>query len=318
MRYLTLQVFILLSAAIGLLLMSGCAPRTRIVAAQPGLEKKTAEVDTAKRLENLPVEVLLDKGRTYLEQQNLPLAQLHLFKALTKAPGNIELYQLLGELFVQKNQWGKAKTAFAEVLKLSPDDPSALFGLGKVYRLEGDCAEAGNYLQLARHLTPDNPDVLTEMAICHDSLEQSAQAEEFYLRVAELRPMNPSSFNNLGFHYLIQGAYPQAIDAFLTGSRLRPEDRLIKNNLAAAYILNGDEGRGLSLFENSIGQAGAYNNAGYIYMVQNRWQRAEAAFVKALELSPSYYVKAAKNLDYLRRISAYQNTQPSATEGVSN
>ncbi len=318
MRYLPLQVFILLSAAIGLFLMSGCAPRTRIVATQPVLGKKTVEVDTAKRLENLPVEVLLDKGRTYLEQKNLPLAQLHLFKAMTKAPGNIELYQLLGELFVQKKQFEKSRTAFAEVLKLSPGNSPALLGLGKVYRLEGDCAEAVNYLQQARHLTPNNPDVLTEMAICHDTLEQSAQAEELYLRVAELRSANPSSFNNLGFHYLIQGDYPQAIAAFLTGARLRPEDRLITNNLAAAYILNGDEGRGLSLFENSIGQAGAYNNVGYIYMVQNRWQEAEAAFIKSLELNPSYYVKAAKNLDYLRRISGHQNAQPANTEGASN
>lgn len=318
MRYLTLQVFILLTAAIGLLLMSGCAPRPRVVAARPFVEKKSAEVDSSKMLENLPVEVLLEKGRTYLEQENLPLAQLHLFKALTNAPGNIELYQLLGVLFLKENQLEKSKNAYAEALKLSPGDPSSLLGLGKVYRLEGSCAVAGNYLQQARRLTPTNPDVLTEMAICHDTLEQSTQAEELYLRVAELQPQNPSSFNNLGFHYLIQGAYPQAIDAFLRGARLEPEDRLIKNNLAAAYILNGDEGRGLSLFENSIGQAGAYNNAGYIYMVQNRWQDAEAAFIKALELNPRYYVKAAKNLDYLRRISTHQSTRSSNTEGVSN
>ena len=318
MRYRTLQVFFLLFTAIGLLLMSGCAPRTRIVAAHPVLEKKTTEVDPAKKLENLPVEVLIDKGRAYLEQENLPLAQLHLVKALTKSSDNIELYQLLGELFVKQNQLDKAKTAYAEVLKLSSGNPSALLGLGKVYRSEGDCVEAGNYLQQAQQLAPDNPEVLTEMAICQDTLAQSPQAEELYLRATELRPLNPSSFNNLGFHYLIQGAYPQAIDAFLTGARLKPEDRLIKNNLAAAYILNGDEVRGLSLFENSIGAAGAYNNVGYIYMVQNRWQRAETAFVKAMELSPSYYVKAAKNLDYLKRISAYQDTNPSDKEGAGN
>ena len=109
---------------------------------------------------------------------------------------------------------------------------------------------------------------------------------------------------------MIHGAYPQAIDAFLEGSKLKREDRLIKNNLAAAYILNGNEARGLSLFASSIGQAGAYNNVGYIYMVQNRLQKAEAAFVKALELSPSYYVKAANNLDYLKSLAANKKTQP--------
>ena len=109
---------------------------------------------------------------------------------------------------------------------------------------------------------------------------------------------------------MIHGAYPQAIDAFLTGTKLKRDDRRIKNNLAAAYILNGDEPQGLSLFSNNIGQAGAYNNVGYIYMTQNRFKKAEAAFVKALELNPSYYRKAALNLDYLKSLSAYQSTHP--------
>ena len=318
MRYLSLQGFFLLCALSSFVLTSGCAPKPRAVAFVPVAEKNLAEVDTDKKLENLSLEALLSKGRIYLEQENLPLAELHLTKALNQASDNVELYQLLGELFMKKNQLDKAKTAFSEVYKLSPENPSALLGLGKVYRLEGDCVKADSYLQQARHLTPNNPGVLTEMAICYDTLEQSVKAEELYLRVAELQPVNPSSFNNLGFHYLIQGAYPQAIDAFLAGARLKHEDHLIKNNLAAAYILNGDETQGLSMFTNSIGQAGAYNNVGYIYMVKNRWQKAEAAFVKALELSPSYYVKAANNLDYLKSLSAYQKTQLSETDGTSN
>jgi len=301
MRYLSLRRFLFLMAVGYLTLMSGCARPTTAVPFVPVVEEARSEVNNDKKLENLPLETLLDNGRTHLRQNNLPLAQLYLFKALTKTSDNVELYQLLGELFMKKNQLDKAKSAFAEVLKLNSEDPSALLGLGKIYRLQGDCIEADHYLQQAQQ---DNPDVLTEMAICHDTLAQSAQAETLYRKVVELRPRNSSALNNLGFHYLIHGAYPQAIDALLTGAKLKPDDRLIKNNLGAAYILNGDEARGLSLFENSNGEAAAYNNVGYIYMVQNQRQKAEAAFVKALELSPSYYVKAAKNLASLRWLPA--------------
>jgi Flp pilus assembly protein TadD len=312
MRYLSLQGVFLLCALSSFVLTSGCAKQPRAVAFVPLAEQNLVEVDNNEKLENLPLETLIYKGRIYLEQENLPLAHLHLSKALTKTSDsdNVELFQLMGELFMKQNQLDKAKKTFSRVHELSPENQPALFGLGKIYRLEGDCAKAESYLQQARELSPNNPDVLTEMAICYDRLEQSAQAEKLYLKVVELQPVNSSSFNNLGFHYLIHGAYPQAIDAFLAGTKLQREDRLIKNNLAAAYILNGNEARGLSLFTTSIGQAGAYNNVGYIYMVQNQWQKAETAFVKALELSPSYYVKAANNLDYLKSLSAYKNTQP--------
>jgi len=310
MRYLSLQGVFLLCALSSLVLTSGCAKQPRAVAFVPLAEQNLVEVDTDQKMENLSLETLISKGRIYLEQENLPLAHLHLSKALTKTSENVELYQLMGELFMKQNQLDKAKTTFSKVHELSPQNQPALLGLGKIYRLEGDCAKAENYLQQARYLTPNNPDVLTELAICYDALEQRAKAEKYYLWVVNLQPVNPSSFNNLGFHYLIHGAYPQAIKAFLAGTKWKREDRLIKNNLAAAYILNGDEAQGLSLFTNSIGQAGAYNNVGYIYMVQNRLQEAETAFAKALELSPRYYVKAANNLYYLKSLSAHKNTQP--------
>jgi len=314
MRVGSLPMLYALIAA-GFLFLGGCAPQPKMVAFKPMTSEISTEENATEKLADMSLETLLSKGSTYLAEGDLPLARLHLFKALTLAPDNIKVYQGLGELFLKMNQLKKAQTAYAEILKINPENEIALFGLGKAYRLEGDCVAAGNYLQQAEKLSPDNPDVLTEMAICYDKLEQSAQAEELYLRVAELQPVNPSSFNNLGFHYLIEGVYQPAIDAFLTGERFKPEDRRIRNNLAAAYILNGDEAQGLARFESSIGKAGAFNNVGYIYMVQNRWSKAEEAFVKALELNPSYYVKAAKNLDYLRRLSAYQNMRTAGPEG---
>lgn len=83
-----------------------------------------------------------------------------------------------------------------------------------------------------------------------------------------------------------------------------PQDKRIKNNLASAYILSGNERQGLAFFENTVGQAGAYNNLGYIYLVQKDYKNAEKAFTKALELSPSYYIKAGKNLDYIKALNA--------------
>ena len=80
----------------------------------------------------------------------------------------------------------------------------------------------------------------------------------------------------------------------------------ILSNLAAAYLLKGDKTKALQIFRQSVGEAEAYNNIGYLYMSQSRWDEAENAFRKALELSPRYYVRAGANLERLRdlRIAA--------------
>jgi Flp pilus assembly protein TadD len=310
MKYLSLHLLVTLTLSSLLLLSGGCARQARTVAFAPISETGQSDQDTAGKLENMPLETLVGKGINYLEQGNFSLARLHLLKALTLDRDNVEIYGHLGELFLKMEKKEKALTAFAAVLKSRPDNVPALLGIGKLNRLKGDFSAAEEYLMRAQAVAPEDHEVLTELAICYDSSGQEALAEMLYLRVTELQPGNHSSFNNLGFHYLIQGTYPQAIAALLNARKLKLEDRVNTNNLAAAYILSGDNSRGLALFENSIGKAGAMNNVGYIHMIRNEWWKAEAAFKQALELSPRYYVKAARNLDYLRNLLASREPRP--------
>ena len=113
--------------------------------------------------------------------------------------------------------------------------------------------------------------------------------------MVKLQPDNASALNNLGFNRILQGQYPAAIDTLLKAYALNSGDKVIQNNLAAAYILSGEEDMALELFESSLGQAAAFNNIGYIYMIQGNWSAAEKAFTRAMEISPSYYAKAKKN-----------------------
>lgn len=308
MKCLSLQVLVALPWVVGCFVLCGCAAQPGAVSFAPLVEELPVAAAAEKKLENMPLETLVTKGIAYLEQGNFSLAQLHLLKALTLDPNNIEIYGYLGVLFLEMEKFDKAQTAFSAVLKNNPDNWQALLGMGKIYRLTGKNSEAEITLVQAQRVAPDAPEILTELAICYDTSGREVLAEKLYRQVTALLPGNPSPFNNLGFHYLIHGDYAQATTALLAANKMNTDDRRIKNNLAAAYLLSGNESCGLALFENSIGQAGALNNLGYIYMIQNNWQQAEAAFVQALERSPRYYVKAAKNLDYLRALLARQAT----------
>ena len=44
------------------------------------------------------------------------------------------------------------------------------------------------------------------------------------------------------------------------------------------------------------------NNVGYIAMKRGDYEFAEAYLSQAMQMSPSYYAKAAENLEYLRQL----------------
>jgi Flp pilus assembly protein TadD len=305
----------LILVVVCLVLLSGCAQKAKTVAFTPPIDRHASEELEENKLNNLPLETLVARGEVYMAQGKLPLARLHYLKALDLAPESADIHTRLGRLFLKAGQTDQAGSAFANALELEPDSIRALVGAGKASRLRGKGQEAEEFFHRALLIRPEDPEVLTELAICYDANGKQAQAEMLYRRVTELLPDNSSAFNNLGFNYLLQEKYPEGVGAFQEALMRAPRDQRVQNNLAAACILSGNEGQGLALFENTVGQAGAYNNVGYIYLVQKKWTKAEKAFAKALELSPDYYVKAGRNLDHLKALHAGQSENATGQSG---
>jgi tetratricopeptide (TPR) repeat protein len=57
----------------------------------------------------------------------------------------------------------------------------------------------------------------------------------------------------------------------------------------------------LEAFKRGGDGAKAYNNLGVIYLGEKRYQEAIASFETAVQLSPSYYLKATENLKTARQ-----------------
>lgn len=299
-----LVVFVL--SALCLLAAGGCAQQSKAIAFAPQVNGLATESASQETLKDLPLRTLLDKGQQLRTQGKFELAKLYYLQALQREPEMASIHVALGDVFLEQGQYAAAADVYARALTIDPDHYPALLGAGKAKRLTGECPAAETLFLQASQLRPAQPDLLTELAICYDAEGHYSQAEDLYRQVVELRPESASPRNNLGFNLLLQGDYPQAIEAFQSALSRAANNLKVRNNLAAAYILAGQEAKGVSLFRDTVGQAGAYNNVGYIYMVQQQWEKAESAFARALELSPDYYVKAGENLDYLKTLIAEQ------------
>ena len=264
----------------------------------------------SEKLDDLPVDTLIRRGNGYLKNNNTPVAKLHFGMALRKDPHSVQALTGIGIALSREGQDDQALQPLRAVLEEDANHVAALLPLAKILRAQGHLAEARQYLETAYQHAADNPEVLTELAITYDAMDAEQQAEPLFRRVVALCPDQAASHGNLGFNYFLQGKYPEAIKALGEALHLDKNNARVRNNLAAAYALAGDEERAFALLRDTVGEAGAYNDIGYIYMTSNKWDRAEKSFQKALAADPRFYLRAKHNLDTLRRLKAESQKMP--------
>jgi Flp pilus assembly protein TadD len=291
-----------------LLLLILCSCTTTVTPSRNEFDKTPrltgVEGQEEAKIANLPYSELINRGRNHLRNGNTQLARLHFSVALQQNPDSAAALAGLGTIFYQENLIPESTRMFKRALEKDPENTNAMLYLGKISREEADLTASIRWLDRAVEINPDDPEILTELAITNDTIGQEhlAYAEPLYRKVVELLPHLAAPYNNLGFNLLLQGRYSEAINTFSKALSLAPRNPRAKNNLATAYLLNGETDKALSLFENTVGKAAAYNNLGYILMTQGNWDQAEAAFKKALNLNPSFYLRAQQNLERLKSL----------------
>lgn len=303
---------LLLSASV--LGLCACTSEVRRVAPQalPALEASSAASATEERqsIKDLPVEALIQRGNTALAQRNLQLAQIHFVAALEREPGSAAALTGLGRLAGSAGQVSNARAYLNQALGKDPEYIPALLEIGRLNRSLGSCDAAFQNLSMALALQPEHAEVLTELGITYESSGKPELAEPLYQKVVELYPDLPFALNNLGFNYLLQGRYGEAVQTLSRAANLAPKNPRIQNNLAAAHALGGNEIGALNIFKQIDGEAEAYNNLGYLYMSQRRWEKAEGAFRKALTMKPSFYQRAQQNLELLQEVRSLAGEGP--------
>jgi len=302
-RFITIAALLIMTAcALGL---GGCTKSQLppIRADLPLTSGAQLSPDESRRMENLPVEEVLQRGTLALANGDYRLAAVYFTTALNKEPKSVPARLGLGQAALAAGDYGNARTLIDAVLLVEPGSVPALTARGRILSASGQLDGAIADFTHALTKEPENTAVLTELAMTFDRIpERVVEAEPLYRQVLELSPDSAAARNNLGFNFLLQGRAEEAVTILSGALALDRKNPRILANLATAYLLKGDKGKALQLFRQTVGEAEAYNNIGYLYMTQSRWDEAERAFRKALELSPRYYVRAGANLERLHEL----------------
>ena len=286
------------------LLLSACATTSEPLQFRPvnaGAAPISDEAtDQENKLTNLSHDELITRGNQYLNAGNTSLARLHFSMAFKKDNNSAPAYAGLGEILALNGENQAAHRLFVKALALDEELRQALLTTGKLYRIERNHEQAIVFFNRALETYTNDPEILTELAITYSRAGDEGKAEQLFTQVVDKKPQDPAAHNNLGFSYIMQKKYPAAIATLHKALALTPNDRQTLNNLATAYALNDQTQKALNMFRKTEGEAAAYNDLGYLHMIQGNTDTARSAFEKAMELHPRHYVRAKENLDQLQ------------------
>ena len=230
---------------------------------------------------------------------------------------------------------------FVKALEIKPNDTLALLTVGQIHRERGNLDLAEMAYRLVLKTKPADVDALEGLGLTLLERQAYQEAEGFLQSAIRAEPRRWLAQNGLGSIAIHDERYPQAIAHYEAALAIQPHDAQLLTNLGYARFQNQDwqgalsaydaalqsdssyesawlnrglllarQGRdkeALASFKHVMNEADAYNDLGYIHMMQGEIDEAYALFEKAMRISPTFHEKASENLRKLKSMHDTRN-----------
>lgn len=235
----------------------------------------------------------------FLQQGDKDEALYYYVRALEFDGKNKDALDKIGEIHAEKGNYEPAEAAYQLALKLAPKNAHALEGLGLIQLKTGKQAEARQALASAVNIDPSLWRAYNGLGLIADKDGDYLQASRYYENALKTKPNMPVLMNNLGYSKYLSGDLQGAMALFDAVSRLDGKFDSAWLNQGLIHARLGNDASAIQAFMHVLDEADAYNNLGYIYMVNDKAPAASEYFQKAISLSPSYHKLANENLKRL-------------------
>lgn len=219
-------------------------------------------------------------------------ARQYLEQALQLEPQQAALHFQLAGLCADLGDWAGVRRALAQTLALDPDHVQALYHQAKLHLQDQHSDAARECLQRCVAVAPDFYQAWLQLGNVQREQNQLSAAQESYRRCTQLRPQAPEAWYNLGLTQEALGLYAQAIESFQQALALKPGHIEILYHLGncqrEAFDLEAAAQSYTALLEQAPEhKASWWSNLANVYLLQQDWTRAEAAYAKAQALEPN-------------------------------
>lgn len=202
------------------------------------------------------------------QQGQLTKARDIYLEILNEHPDNAQVWDLLGVLYHQVNNYDESEKCIKKALELSPR-LYYLENLASLYFDKGDFESSITlYSDIVKHnSTYDN---WFNLAMSYKACYRMAEAKDAYYKALEINPDGYEAHFNLAYLALNNNNVQEAIECYKKALRIKPDDWEATYFLSLAYMQNKDYKNGLKAFESRLCRQSAIISQEKIYPVLMR------------------------------------------------
>ncbi len=187
------------------------------------------------------------------------------------------------------------KTLAAPIKTAVQGAAEVLYGLGSTGSGQGDELAAMIYLQMSLFLDPENPLAIISLAGLYENIKQGEAAIALYRSMPETSPLRANADVQIGLVLDSLGKSDEAIKHLTAISTARPQDIDALNALGNIQRARKEFAEAVTTYSKIIASSPSNDRAlwpvyyfrAISYERQKIWPKAEADFLKALELYPN-------------------------------
>lgn len=242
---------------------------------------------------------LLAGARHAVHANRLDQAALMVSRAVAAGASGPELDRVLADYAYASDNYAEALTRYEALLKSAPIDRSIFEPAGIAALKLGKVERASSLLSQATSGRGAGWRSWNALGVVADFRGDWAKADECYDQASRIAPSEVEPVNNRGWSLLLRGDWQQALRFFEQAVALDPKSKRAANNLELARTaLSADLPR-RQPGESESSWAARLNDAGVAAAVLGDKERATAAFTQAIDVSGTWYSRAANNLETL-------------------
>ena len=243
-------------------------------------------------------------GRTFLAIENSYRAESFLKKIVRLRPEEIEVHNLLANIYIGQRNYPLAEDAYKKIIELKPNGDSGYFGLGMVYLSSMKWQESIDPFQKAFDLNAENKKSYFYIGKAQYELRDFEKAAEFFQKYIELNPESTAeAYKQLGISLFESQQFAKAAPAFQEALKAIPEDLTLNYKLAQSYQKSEQYEKAEQVFHllteiSPKDLAAYYNTIVMMYDQAKLPEKAVAAATRLIELNPNS-AESQFNLGYM-------------------
>jgi len=275
--------------------------RSQIYYERQAYDQAVQDLASVMKLDSMNLRAHHLLADVYLDSYQSARALQTMQRAAMIYPDSINTKLKLSEFQLILKQYDAALNTIADIMKIRPGDPEALFMLGMIYKDQGKTEMAIGAFQSA---VERDPNLSEAWVILGDLMDRTHNplASQYFDNAVRVDPKNVAAWHAKAYYLQNNNKIPEALEIYRHIHTL--DSQYPEAYLNAAILLMYQDSLDSAMKElNILGQIDPTNPAtwfykGKIHHLKNQPAEAKAAYEQALRLDPDY-VKAKDGLQEL-------------------